>query len=78
VARMAGDRKLYKVLVEKLEGNRPLGRPRCRREDGTRMDLCEIGWGGGGVNWIRLSQDRDRWRALVNAAMNLLIFAPRG
>jgi hypothetical protein len=52
---------VYKVLVGKPEGKRPLGRPRCRWEDGIRMDLREIGLGG--VDWIRLSQDRDRWRA---------------
>jgi hypothetical protein len=45
---MGEERKVYKLLVEKPEGNRPLGRPRRRREDGIRMDLREIGWGGGG------------------------------
>jgi hypothetical protein len=54
---------------------RPLGRPRRRWEDGTRMDLREIGLGG--VDWIRLSQDRDRWRAVVSAVMNLPVLAPR-
>jgi hypothetical protein len=72
---MGEERKLYKVLVEKPEGNRPLGRPRCRWEDGIRMDLREIGWRG--VDWIRLSQDRDRWRAVVIAVMNLRVLAPR-
>jgi hypothetical protein len=62
VARMGEERKVYKVLVGKPEGKRPLGRPRRRWEDGIRMDLREIGLGG--VDWIRLSQDRDRWRAV--------------
>jgi hypothetical protein len=58
VARMGEGRNLYRVLVGKPEGRRPLGRPRRRWEDGIRMDL-EIGWGG--VEWIHLAQDRDRW-----------------
>jgi hypothetical protein len=75
VARMGEERKVYKVLVGKPEGKRPLGRPRRRWEDGIRMDLREIGLGG--VDWIRLSQDRDRWRAVVSAVMNLRVLAPR-
>jgi hypothetical protein len=55
---------VYKVLVGKPEGKRPLGRPRRRWGYGIRMDLREIGLGG--VDWIRLSQDRDRWRAVVS------------
>jgi hypothetical protein len=58
----AWERKVYKVFVGKPEGRRPLGRPRRRWEDGVRMDLREIGLGG--VDWIRLVQDRDRWRAV--------------
>jgi hypothetical protein len=58
VARMGEERKVYKVLLGKPEGNRPLGRPRRRWEDGIRMDLREIGLGG--ADWIRLAQDRDR------------------
>jgi hypothetical protein len=54
---------------------RPLGRPRRRWEDGIRMDLGEIGLGG--VDWILLPQDRDRWRAVVNAVMNLRVLAAR-
>jgi hypothetical protein len=65
---------LYKVMVGKPEGKRPLGRPRCRWEDGIRMNLREIGLGG--VDWIRLAQDRDRWRAVVSAVMNLRVLAP--
>jgi hypothetical protein len=76
VTRMGEERKVYKVLVGKPEGRRPLGRPRRRWEDGIRMDLREIGLGGG-VDWIRLAQDRDRWRAVVSAVMNLRVFAPR-
>jgi hypothetical protein len=64
--------------VGKPEGRRPLGRPRHRWEDGIRMDFREIGLGGGGgVDWIRLSQDRDRWRAVVSAVMNLRVLATR-
>jgi hypothetical protein len=72
---MGEERKVYKVLVGKPEGKRPLGRPRRRREDGIRMDLREIGLGG--VDWIRLAQDRDRRRAVVSAVMNLRVLAPR-
>jgi hypothetical protein len=75
VARMGEERKVYKVLVAKPEGKRPLGKPRRRWEDGTRMGLIEIGLRG--VDWIRLSQDRDRWRAVVSAVMNLRVLAPR-
>jgi hypothetical protein len=72
---MGEERKVYKVLVGKPEGKRPLGRPRRRWEDGIRMDLRETGLGG--VDWIRLAQDRDRWRAVVSAVMNLRVLAPR-
>jgi hypothetical protein len=75
VARMGEEKNVYKVLVGKPEGKRPLGRPRRRWEDGIRMDLRKIGLGG--VDWIRLSQDRDRWRAVVSAVMNLWVLAPR-
>jgi hypothetical protein len=72
---MGEERKVYKVLVGKPEGKRPLGRPRRRWEDGIRMDLREIGLGC--VYWILLSQDKDRWRAVVSAVMNLRVLAPR-
>jgi hypothetical protein len=75
VARMGEERKVYKVLVGKPEGKRPLGRPRRRWEDGIRMDLREIGLGG--VDWIRLAQDRDRWRAAASAVMNFRVLPPR-
>jgi hypothetical protein len=60
VARVGEERRVYKVLVGKPEGKRPLGRPRHRWEDGISMDLREIGLGC--VDWIRLAQDKDRWR----------------
>jgi hypothetical protein len=72
---MGEERKVYKVLVGKPQGKRPLGRPRRRWEDGIRMDLRETGLGD--VDWILLAQDRDRWRAVVSAVMNLRILAPR-
>jgi hypothetical protein len=75
VARMGEGRKLYRVLVGKPEGKRPLERPRRRWEDGIKMDLKGIGWGG--EEWVHLAQDRDRWRAVVNAVMNLRVLAPR-
>jgi hypothetical protein len=53
------------------EGKRPLGRPRCRWVDNIKMDLTEIGWDG--VDWIDMAQDRDQWRALVNAVLNLQV-----
>ena len=66
-----GEESLYRVLVGKPEGKRPLGRPRVRWEDNIKMDLQEVGCGG--MDWIELAQDRDRWRALVNAVMNLRV-----
>jgi hypothetical protein len=74
VACMGEERKVYKVLVGKPKGKRPLGRPRRRWEDGVRMDLREIGLGD--VDWIRLAQNRDRWQAVVSAVMNLQVYAP--
>jgi len=59
----------YRVLVGKPEGKRPLGRPRRRWEDNNIMDLQAVGCGG--MDWIELAQDRYRWRALLNAVMNL-------
>jgi hypothetical protein len=67
--------KLYKVLVGKPEGKRPLRRPMHRWEDGIRMDLTEIDLGG--VDWIRLAQDRNRWRAVVSVVINLRVLALR-
>jgi len=71
VARMGEVRGVHRVLVGKPEGNRPLGRPRRRWEDNIKMDLQEVGGACG--DWLELAQDRDRWRALVNAVMNLRI-----
>jgi hypothetical protein len=66
---MGEKRNAYRLLVRKLEGKKPLGRPRRRWVDNIRMDLGEIGWVG--MDWIGLAQDRDKLRALVNAVMNL-------
>jgi len=68
VACMGEGRDMYRVLVGKHEGKRPLGRPRRRWEDNIKMDLQEVGCGG--MDWIELAQDKDRWWALVNAVMN--------
>ena len=62
---------LFKVLVRKPEGKRPLRRPRRRWEDNIKMDLQEVGCGG--MDWIELAQDSDRWQALVTAVMNLRV-----
>ena len=69
VARTAEERGVYSVLVGKLEGRRPLGRPSRRWVDNIRMDLQEVGCGN--VDCIGLAQDRDRWWTLVSAVMNL-------
>jgi hypothetical protein len=69
VARMGEGRGVCMVLVGRSEGKRPLGRPRRRWKDNIKMDLREIGIDG--ANWIHLAQDRVRWRACVNAVMNL-------
>jgi hypothetical protein len=66
---------VYNVLVERLEGKRPLGRPRRRWEDVIRIDFGEIGRGG--VRWIPLAQDRNRWQDLVNTVNNLRVLAPQ-
>jgi hypothetical protein len=64
-------RAVYRVLVGKTEGKRPLGRPRRRWEDNIKKDLQEVGCGG--MDWIDLTRDRDRWWELVNAVMNLRV-----
>ena len=68
---MGEGRGVYRLLVGKPEGRKPLGRPRRRWEDNIRMDLREVGCGF--VDWMELAQDRDRWRALVSAVMNLQV-----
>ena len=71
MARIGDRRSTYGILVGLSERNRPIGRPRRRSEDNIRVGLREGCWGG--VDWIILAQDRDRWRALVNAVMNLRV-----
>jgi hypothetical protein len=71
VARMGEKRNVYRLLVGKPEGKRPIGRPRRRWVDNLRMDLGVVGWGD--VDWTDLAQDRDRWRALVNSVLNLRV-----
>ena len=71
VARMGEERGAYRILVGKPEGKRPLGRPRRRWVDNIRMNLQEVGCGY--VDWIGLAQDKDGWRTLVSAVMNLRV-----
>jgi hypothetical protein len=71
VARLGEKRNAYRLLVRKPEGKRQLGRPIRRWVDNIKMDLLEIGWGG--VDWIGLVQDRDKWRAVVNAVTNFRV-----
>ena len=71
MARMEEGRGVYKVLVGKPEEKIPLGRQRRRWEDNIKMDLQEVGRGCG--DWMRLAQDRDRWRALVSTVMNFRV-----
>jgi hypothetical protein len=64
-------RNVFRLLVGKPEGKRPLRRPRCRWMDNIKMDLLETGWGC--VDWIGLAQDKEKWTALVNVVMNLRV-----
>ena len=68
---MEEGRGAFKILTGKPTGKRPLGRPRCRSDDNIRMDFEEIGTNA--WNWVYSAQDRDYWRALVNAALNLRV-----
>jgi hypothetical protein len=68
---MGEKRSAYRILVGRPEGRRPLGRPRRRWEDNIKMDLQDVGWGG--IDWIELAHDKDRWRAVVNAVINLRV-----
>ena len=76
MARMGERRGVHRVLEGKPEGKRPLGRPRRRWEDNIKMDLKEVGGGCG--DWMESVQDRDRWRALVSAVLNLRVPKMRG
>jgi hypothetical protein len=71
VARMGEEREMHMVLVRKTEGKRPLGRPRRRLEENSKMNLQEVEGGCG--DWMELAQDRDRWRALVSTVKNLRV-----
>jgi len=71
VARMGERRGVYRILVGKPEGRKPLGRPRRKWEDNIKMDLQKVRCGG--MEWIELAQDRDRWRELVNVVMKLRV-----
>ena len=76
VARMSEGRWVHRVLAGKLEGKRPMGRPRYRWEDNIKMGLQEVGGSCG--DWMELAQDRDRWRTLVSTMMNLRVPKMRG
>jgi hypothetical protein len=68
---MGERRGVYRALVGKPEGTRPLGRPRCRWEDNIKIDIQEVG--GGREDWMELARDRDRWRALVGTVRNFRV-----
>jgi hypothetical protein len=71
VARMRVKRNVYRILVGKPDGKRPLRKPRRRWMDNIKMDRRQIGWDG--IYWINLVQDRDQWRALMNTVMKLRV-----
>jgi len=74
--RMGERRDVYRVLEGKPEGKRPLGRPRRRWEDNIKMDLKEVECGG--MDWIELAEDKDRWHALVNTVINVWVPSKEG
>ena len=76
MVRMGQGREVYRVLVEKPEGKRQMGRPRRRWEDNIKMNLQEVG--GGCEDWMELAEDRDRWWALVSTVMNIRVPKMRG
>jgi len=76
LARMGEGKGAYRGLVGKSDGESPLERPRRRWEDNIKMNLQEVGCSG--MDWIDLAQDRDRWRVIVNAVMNLRVHKMRG
>jgi hypothetical protein len=75
ILQLEDERKVYKILVGKPEGKRPIARPRRRWENGSGMDLRKIGLGC--VDWIRLAQDRHRWQDFVKTVMNIRVLTPR-
>jgi hypothetical protein len=68
---MGEERIVYRLLVGKPEGRKPIGRPRRWWAGNIRMDLVEVGWGD--VDWVGMAQDRDKWRALLNWLLNLRV-----
>jgi hypothetical protein len=68
---MGENRNLYKILVGRPEGKRPLGRTTCKWVDNIKMDVGEVGWGG--IDWIDVAQDRGNWRAIVETVMNICV-----
>jgi hypothetical protein len=71
ICSMGAKRNVYRILVGKPEGKRLLGRPRRRWVNNNKMDLREMGWGA--IDWINLAQDRNKWTAFANTAMNLRV-----